>query len=124
MSLGTHACVLISDGWDAYLYGFIFDDLEASQSDRENQIRIHLEAIRPRYLILSAFARKADGDDGGGCQIGRRVKREGRTKSHHGCMWLCCDTGGASFNVVRNTSPGNNKYRSRSLFTLESILRA
>lgn len=47
-----------------------------------------------------------------------------RTESHHGCLWLCCDTGGASFNVVRNTSPGNNKYRSRSLFTPESIIRA
>lgn len=103
-----------------------FDDLKASQSHRENQIRIHHKAVHRRCLILTAFARKADGDGGGG-QIGGRVRWGGwggGTKSHHGCMWLCCDTGGASFNVVRNTSPGNNKYRSRSLFTPESIIRA
>lgn len=84
MSLGTHACALMSDGRDAYLYGYIyfFDDPKASQSDRENQIRIHHKALHPRYLILTPFARGADGDGGSGGQIGgRATRRENRITS-------------------------------------------
>lgn len=61
------------DGMHTYMGFSFFDDLKASQSHRENQIRIHHKAVHPRCLILTAFARKADGDGGGG-QIGGRVR--------------------------------------------------
>lgn len=59
-----------------YMDFSFFDDLKASQSHRENKIRIHHKAVHPRCLILTAFARKADGDGGGGGggQIGGRVR--------------------------------------------------
>lgn len=67
------------DGMHTYMDLF-FDDLKASQSDRENQIPIHLKAIHPRYLTLTAFARKAGGDGGSGCQVGGTCEAGGENK--------------------------------------------
>lgn len=79
------------------------------QSDEENQIHLHLKTIYQCYVPYPACTKQITKHDR--YQI-VNVCRE--NKSHHPYEGLSCDTRGF-FNVVRNSSTGNKKYRSYAL---------
>lgn len=115
MSLGTHECVWWTE-WDAYLFVWGFfcgDDLKWVSQINKNQIHLHLlQAIYPCYRVteraISRWRDMAASRSGG--------LRAGRT-NHIMPAWGCVVTLVRFFNVVRNTSAGNKKYRSHSFHT-------